>query len=59
MPNGKLFAKLESRSGLTLATWTIGLILILVLLFVIGNISDWAFLWATVGSTLICKQIIF
>ena len=47
--------KLTTRKGLTLVTWGVGLIIILALLLGVGSISEFAFLWATVGSTFICK----
>jgi len=47
--------KLRTRSGLTLLTWAVSGILILILLFGVGSQGDGAFLWASIGSTFIRK----
>ena len=49
--------KLRSRLGLTLVTWVIGAIAVIGLLFGVGSLGDSAFFWATIASTVICKEI--
>jgi hypothetical protein len=56
VPPITLKERIKTRNGLTLITWVIGIILVLGLLIGIGNLSDQAFLWATVGSTFVCKR---